>query len=154
MLETVPAEFTDTPAWWEFRKCLPAALPTLGQAEAVYGRIQTALSRYKVQMQAEGIPGLARNAKALEWCQKLADSLSSARMVVMPLLIGFGDLAAQANAAVSAIDFRFLFDERHQVFHTGRAHVMPANTAMIEKTRPISTAACPALGPGCFRRWR
>ena len=119
MLETVPAEFTDTPAWWEFRKCLPAALPTLGQAEAVYGRIQTALSRYKVQMQAEGIPGLARNAKALEWCQKLADSLSSARMVVMPLLIGFGDLAAQANAAVSAIDFRFLFDERHQVFHTG-----------------------------------
>ena len=40
-------------------------------------------------------------------------------MTVQPLLIGFQDLAGQANAAVSAMDFRFLFDERRQVFHIG-----------------------------------
>jgi len=33
--------------------------------------------------------------------------LSSARMTVQPLLIGFRDLAGQANAAMSAMDFRF-----------------------------------------------
>jgi cyclic beta-1,2-glucan synthetase len=137
MLETAPAEFTETPAWQEFRKSLPAALPTLGQAEAVYGRIKTALNCCKAQLQDEGIPvatrgevvpapargevvpAPTRDETALAWCQKLDDNLSSARMVVMPLLIGFGDLAAQANAAVSAMDFHFLFDERHQVFHIG-----------------------------------
>jgi len=40
-------------------------------------------------------------------------------MTVQPLLIGFRDLAGLANAAMSAMDFRFLFDERRQVFHIG-----------------------------------
>jgi len=146
LLETAPAELMQTPAWQEFRKCLPAALPALGQAEALYGRIKTDLNHCKAQLQDEGIPVPARGEvvpvpargevvpvpargevvpvpargeAALAWCKKLDDSLSSARMTVLPLLIGFQDLASQANAAVNAMDFRFLFDEHHQVFHIG-----------------------------------
>ena len=40
-------------------------------------------------------------------------------MTVQSLLIGFQDLAEQANAGVTGMDFRFLFDERSQVFHIG-----------------------------------
>ncbi len=40
-------------------------------------------------------------------------------MTVTPLQIGFRDLAEQAKAAVLGMDFRFLFDERRQVFHIG-----------------------------------
>ena len=40
-------------------------------------------------------------------------------MTVTPLLIGFQDLAEQAKAVVMGMDFRFLFDERRQVFHIG-----------------------------------
>ncbi len=37
----------ETPAWQDFRDSLPAELPTLEQAGAVYERIQTALSHFK-----------------------------------------------------------------------------------------------------------
>jgi cyclic beta-1,2-glucan synthetase len=99
-----------TPIWQEFCDSLPAELPTLGEAGAVYERIRTALNNFKTRQQ---------DAAALEWCQKLDDDLLSARMAVMPLLIGFRDLAGQANTAVTDMDFRFLFDERRQVFHIG-----------------------------------
>jgi cyclic beta-1,2-glucan synthetase len=119
LLETAPAEFMQTPAWQEFRECLPVALPPLGQAEAVYGRIRTALKHCKAQFQEQANPVHAWNDAAQAWCQELDDRLASARLTVVPLLIGFRDLAWQANAAVSAMDFRFLFDERRQVFHIG-----------------------------------
>ena len=109
-LEAPPALFMQTPAWQDFRNSLPAELPTLGQAAAAYDRIQTALNHFKAQLQDEA---------AREWCQKLDDDVSSARMMVTPLLIGFRDLAEKANAAVTGMDFRFLFDERRQVFHIG-----------------------------------
>jgi cyclic beta-1,2-glucan synthetase len=99
-----------TPAWQDFRDSLPVEMPTLGQAEAVYERIQTALNYFKMQLVDEA---------AREWCQKLDDDLSTARMTVTPLLIGFRGLAEQANAVVTGMDFRFLFDERRQVFHIG-----------------------------------
>ncbi len=119
LLDAPPAPFMDTPAWQDFRDSLPAELPTLEQAEAVYERIQTALNHFKAQLRDEVIPAPARDEAALAWCQKLDDDLSSARMTVKPLLIGFHDLAEQANAAVTGMDFRFLFDERSQVFHIG-----------------------------------
>ena len=56
---------------------------------------------------------------AREWCQKLDDDLSLAHTTVTSLLIGFRDLAEQANSAVTSMDFRFLFNERRQVFHIG-----------------------------------
>jgi cyclic beta-1,2-glucan synthetase len=128
MLESAPAGFTETPAWQELRESLPAALPTLGQAEEVYGRIKTALTVCETALQDGKIPVPARDEvvpvpsryeAALAWCKKLEEGLSTARMTVQPLLIGFQDLAGQANAAVGAMDFRFLFDEHRQVFHIG-----------------------------------
>jgi cyclic beta-1,2-glucan synthetase len=109
-IDAAPALFNEIPAWQTFRDSLPAELPTLGGAAAVYEHIEMALKLFKAQL---------RYDSEREWCQKLADDLSSARMTIDPLLIGFRDLADQANAAMLAMDFRFLFDERRQVFHIG-----------------------------------
>ncbi|MBE3119022.1 MAG: hypothetical protein IMZ50_09740, partial [Candidatus Atribacteria bacterium] len=128
--------FMQTPAWQDFRDSLPAELPTLGQAAAMYERIQTALNHFKAQLRyspgsSEVVPvpaksrflhgarGTGQDEAAREWCQKLDDDLSSARMTVESLLISYSDLARQANATVNAMDFKFLFDERRQVFHIG-----------------------------------
>jgi len=120
--------FMQTPAWQDFHDSLPAELPTLGQAAEVYDRIQAALNRFKAQLQDEIIPVPAKQSRfqygtrdeaAHEWCQKLELDLSSARLTVTSLLIGFQELAKQANTAVTAMNFRFLFDERRQVFHIG-----------------------------------
>ncbi|MCJ7433825.1 MAG: hypothetical protein MUO77_10095, partial [Anaerolineales bacterium] len=109
-LDAAPELFMQTPAWQDFRDSLPTELPTLGDAPAVYDRIQISLNHFKEQL---------HDGAGLEWCKKLDDDLSSARMTIGPLLIGFQDLAGQANAAVTGMDFRFLFDERRQVFHIG-----------------------------------
>lgn len=90
------------------RESLPAELPALGEASAVYERIQTALKDFDAQ-----------DETARVWRVKLDENLSSARNTVTTLLIGFQNLAEQANAAVSNMDFRFLFDQRRQVFHIG-----------------------------------
>jgi cyclic beta-1,2-glucan synthetase len=109
-LDTQPVSFMQTPAWQDFCASLPAEMPTLGETGSVYERIQIALKQFKTQQQ---------NEAARDWCQKLDDDLSTAHMAVAPLLIGFQDLADQANAAVVGMDFRFLFNARRQVFHIG-----------------------------------
>ena len=55
----------------------------------------------------------------LAWCRKLKLDILSARTAVTRLLTSFQGIAEQANAAVSGMDFRFLFDESRQVFHIG-----------------------------------
>jgi cyclic beta-1,2-glucan synthetase len=109
-LEAAPALLVDMPAWQDFYASLPVEPPALKQAASTYTRIQTALQVLKAQLQDEA---------AREWCQKLDDDLAAARMTVTPMLIGFQNLAEQANAVVTGMDFRFLFDERRQVFHIG-----------------------------------
>ena len=109
-LSQMESPWLKTPAGQVFRANLPVELPTLGGAVAVYGRIQTALKHFKAE---------APDVETQAWCQKLDDDLSSAHMTVMPLLIGFRDLAGQADAAVTGMDFRFLFSQRRQVFHIG-----------------------------------
>ncbi len=109
-LDSPPASFAGLPAWQEFCDSLPAELPTLGGAGAAYDSIKSALDHFEAQLKDE---------TELAWCQKFGEDLLSARMTVETLLIGFRDLAEQANAAVTGMDFRFLFDERRQVFHIG-----------------------------------
>ncbi|TET84137.1 MAG: hypothetical protein E3J37_04210, partial [Anaerolineales bacterium] len=53
------------------------------------------------------------------WCTHLADELRDARMAVEVLLIGYRDLAEQAEVYFHAMDFGFLFDSKRQVFHLG-----------------------------------
>jgi len=127
LLDASPAPFMAMPAWQDFHHSLPTELPTLEQAEAVYEHIQTTLNHFKTQLPDEGIPVppkvlnslSGRDGTAREWCQKLDDGLSAARMTVKSLLIGFQDLAEQAKSAVTGMNFRFLFNGRSQVFHIG-----------------------------------
>ncbi len=108
-----------TPAWQNFRNTLIAERPTLGQATEAYERVKTALEHFKIQLLDDEVPDPAWNETARDWCQKLEDDLSSAHMTIAPLLIGFRELAEQANAAIAAMDFRFLFNEHRQLFHIG-----------------------------------
>ena len=109
-LNAPPAQFIHLPAWQDFRNSLPTEIPTLSQAEAVYDGIKTALSHFKAQLQDEA---------EREWCQKFNDDLLTARTTVESLLMSLRDLAEHANTAVTRMDFRFLFNERRQVFHIG-----------------------------------
>jgi len=107
-LSQLDSPYLQTPNGQEFLASLPAELPKLREAGAVYERIKTALKDFEAQDDA-----------AREWCKKLDEDLSSAHMAVTPLLIGFQGLAEHASAAVRDMDFRFLFNERRQVFHIG-----------------------------------
>ena len=109
-LSCLDAPFLQTLVGQEFRASLPTELPTLVEAATVYDRIRTALNILKSQQ---------KDDVTHEWCQKLEVDLSSARMMVTSLLIGFQDLATQADRAVNSMNFRFLFSERRQVFHIG-----------------------------------
>src|SRR5690606_21889043 len=108
-----PPELGDivgTPAWQNFRHSLPVELPALGEAGAVYEHIKRSLDEFKSQVS---------DKVALAWCKKLSDDLATAHLRVSALRIGFQELAGLAEAAVSDMDFRFLFHERRQVFHIG-----------------------------------
>ena len=115
------------PAWQDFLGSLPAELPKLAQAEAIYEHIQAALDQFKAQLPQEGIPVPAktldnwsgRDENASEWIQKLEDGLSAARLTVKSLLVDFQNLAGRAEATVTGMDFHFLFSDRSQVFHIG-----------------------------------
>jgi cyclic beta-1,2-glucan synthetase len=119
-LDSPPVMFVENPAaqaWQGFKDDLPGELPTLGQAAAVFEHIRNALRQFQAQLQL--MPALWSNEAVRDWCQTLDEDLSSARMTVTPMLIGFRDLAEQAKAVVLGMDFHFLFDERRQVFHIG-----------------------------------
>ena len=104
--------------WQGFRDSLPAEIPQLGQAASVYTVIKTALLQLQAQLKdSSGSMDQIQEARA--WCQKLDEDLSSARMIVVPLLISYSDLAGQANAVVNGMDFKFLFNELRHVFHIG-----------------------------------
>ncbi|HUF39186.1 MAG TPA: glucoamylase family protein [Anaerolineales bacterium] len=96
--------------WRAYQASLPSELPVLGEATEVYDRIRVALIRCRAQ-----IP----DSRLQDWCRRLEVSLASASTAVTTLLVGYKDLAAEANAAVNSMDFRFLFDNRRRVFHIG-----------------------------------
>jgi cyclic beta-1,2-glucan synthetase len=108
-----------TPAWQEFRNTLLAERPTLAQAAEAYERVKIALEHFTTRLLDDEVPDPAWNEIARDWCQNLEADLSSAHLTIAPLLIGFRDLAEQANTAVTNMDFRFLFNEHRQLFHIG-----------------------------------
>jgi cyclic beta-1,2-glucan synthetase len=109
-LKRLDSVFLETAAGRDFCNSLPAAMPTLAQAMAVYEHIQIELDHFISRVQDEA---------TLDWCKKLSDDLTSARATVTSLLADFTNLAERADAAVKGMDFRFLFNERRQVFHIG-----------------------------------
>ena len=122
-LNQLPALFTQAggpaaAAWLDFRDSLPAEMPQLGQAASAYKVIQAALAQLQAQLNDSSGSG-EQILEARAWCQRLDQDLSSARATVGPLQISYDELAEQANAAVNAMDFKFLFNEQRQVFHIG-----------------------------------
>ncbi|HEY5157063.1 MAG TPA: hypothetical protein VII93_03765, partial [Anaerolineales bacterium] len=115
---TTPS-FMQTPTWQEFWNSLPNELPSLGQAADVYDQILAELKTFQEKLKEEAIPDPARKEDAQAWCRKLKLDLLAARTAVTRLLDGFRDIAGKADDALTGMDFRFLFDERRQVFHVG-----------------------------------
>ena len=115
---TTPA-FMQTPAWQEFCTKLPIKLPSLGQAAEVYDHILTGLKNFQEKLKDEVIPVPALYEDGRAWCRKLKLDLLSANTAVTRLLNNYQEIAGKANATVTGMDFRFLFDEQRQVFHIG-----------------------------------
>ncbi len=105
-------------AWHDFLGSLPASLPALGKAAPIYEGIKSDLARLMAQL--DGIPDPAVLVEeARDWCKKLDEELTSARLSTGTLLIEYRDLARQADGYVEAMDFKFLYDEQRGVFHIG-----------------------------------
>ncbi len=105
-------------AWQKFRESIPVALPRLKDAAATYKDIKAALDELQAGLR-DSLISEEEKQEANAWCEKLKDDLDSARLRTETLLIGYNDLAAQANTYVNNMDFKFLFGEQRQVFHIG-----------------------------------
>ncbi len=119
----LPTLFTQTDSplvqgWQTLRQAAPVDIPCLGEATPHYDNIRAALAQLHGQLNDSSGPA-EQLQEADSWCQKLDGDLASARLTVQTLLIGYHDLAVQAEAYVNAMDFGFLFDEQRQVFHIG-----------------------------------
>ncbi|HEX7555182.1 MAG TPA: hypothetical protein VF338_01055, partial [Leptolinea sp.] len=77
-------QFFEMPAWKVFCDSLPTEFPTLGQSVSMYDNIKIALNHFMAQL---------LDNTAIEWCQKLEEDLSSAQMILTPLLFSFQELA-------------------------------------------------------------
>jgi cyclic beta-1,2-glucan synthetase len=106
-LDAMPAPLTLTPGWQDFRNNLPAELPRLGEAGAVYERIKTSLQHFKMQ---------AQDAAARDWCQKLDDDLTVSAHDGHASVDWFLRSRGTGECHRDNMDFRFLFNERRQVF--------------------------------------
>jgi cyclic beta-1,2-glucan synthetase len=105
-------------AWQDFLESLPSEFPSLAEAASVYEGIKRALAQLQARLDSNPAPAHLLQ-EAFDWCRKLDEELVSSRLRTEGLLIGYRDLARQANGYVDAMDFKFLFDERRQVFYIG-----------------------------------
>ncbi len=104
-------------AWRALLDALPAT-PRLDEMPAVCRAGQARLVELRGLLTDDAGP-LYLVEEAREWCERLQQELSSARMAAESLQIGLRDLGAQAEEHFQAMDFRFLFDPRRQVFRIG-----------------------------------
>ncbi|HWQ46467.1 MAG TPA: glycosyltransferase family 2 protein, partial [Longilinea sp.] len=81
-LDKTPTTLTKMVLWSDFYNSLPVEMPNLGQVSEVYDSIKRKL---------HDLQGQAQENADLEWCQHLDEKLTSARMMVTPLLISFRD---------------------------------------------------------------
>jgi cyclic beta-1,2-glucan synthetase len=54
-----------------------------------------------------------------DWCDELDGALEAGNLAVKALLLGFNEIAAEAETYFQEMEFRFLFDEDRQIFHIG-----------------------------------
>jgi cyclic beta-1,2-glucan synthetase len=113
-----PAGRSPLKAWQEFLDSLPAGLPSLGNATETYNCIQSSLA--KLQEVLDGKSGPPKPIQeARTWCRRLNKDLVAATARVGSLQADFRNLAKQADTAVNAMNFKFLFNDQRQAFHIG-----------------------------------
>jgi cyclic beta-1,2-glucan synthetase len=105
-------------AWQALHDRLMANIPRLGEATTLYEEGKRHLRELADLLDEENVPQEQQQA-AKDWCRRLMERLDTARLRVQALLIGFQDVAAQAEAFFEAMEFGFLFDEQREVFHIG-----------------------------------
>ncbi len=111
---------------WEQLLVASADIPSLQRVEETARAWQVAVERLSAALAAHfsaGEQGAASQdllqQEAIGWCENMAEKIRSAILTAKVLKIGLQELARTAEAYVQAMDFRFLFDERRQIFHIG-----------------------------------
>lgn len=104
-------------AWRELADSLPSA-PSLSRVPAVCEAASHRLE-YLRDLLVRGASTEPRLRQARLWCANLADSLDDAAETARDLLDDLEFVVERARAMVAEADFRFLFDERREVFHIG-----------------------------------
>lgn len=89
--------------------------PTLFELDHFTREARGKISELRKIIQTGSIP----SDSELALCDELDSSLESGMMAGKTLLIGFHEMANEAEAFSNAMDFRFLFDTERQVFHIG-----------------------------------
>lgn len=103
--------------WQALVQALPAS-PRLNEVREVCRAAQILLSELRERITDQSGP-MNQVEEARAWCADLDEELRDARMAVEVILIGYRDLAEQAEELFKAMDFGFLFDEKRQIFHIG-----------------------------------
>jgi cyclic beta-1,2-glucan synthetase len=103
--------------WKELVQALPTSA-RLNEVKEVCIAAQILLSELRERITDQSGPA-NQVEEARTWCADLDEELRDARMAVEVILIGYRDLAEQAEEFFKSMDFGFLFDEKRQIFHIG-----------------------------------
>lgn len=118
LLESPPALFQNPP-YAEILAELREALPYNPQLGEIRGHIETAgasIARLREQLDTTGGEG---DRSAAAWLDTLETSLERAATGSGAVLVGFAQIAAQAEEYVQQMDFTFLYHPIRRVFHIG-----------------------------------
>jgi cyclic beta-1,2-glucan synthetase len=117
-LDRAPALFEETDeagireAWQALKDVLPAA-STLGQVPEVCRVARQRLDELRTQLSGETAEA------AVRWCEAFDEKLANSRLSSQSLLIGYRDIAEQAERNFTDMEFGFLFDKQRNVFRLG-----------------------------------
>ncbi|MGE5221014.1 MAG: GH36-type glycosyl hydrolase domain-containing protein [Omnitrophica WOR_2 bacterium] len=106
-------------AGWQELKTSFDPQAKLSEIDALCRRGRESIARIQ-ELLNKPIPGFDKEQRqAIEWLKSFNQRLDSASMTERILLIGYEDVARQAEAYIQAMDFHFLFDEQRQIFYIG-----------------------------------
>ncbi|MBS3755047.1 MAG: cyclic beta 1-2 glucan synthetase [Desulfobacterales bacterium] len=104
-------------AEWE---ALKGALPLMPIVDEVETICETGLQRlFRLRSKVNEMPGSADRSQALAWCAQLGEGLMSAQKNIRHLLKESREIGRQADEMIAAMDFRFLFNKKRQLFRIG-----------------------------------
>ncbi len=107
---------------WQALNAAFGQMPVLHDASATMVTGRKALGDIKALLQAGETPtgAAAEQAQqALAWIERFDEALEAALMLSHSIAAGCEEMAAQAEAYLEQMDFRFLYHRQRQVFHIG-----------------------------------